>query len=325
MKDLELIKFVVSKNKLEWAWPTRFTSGVINRVYDLGSHVIKIEGSDLTDYAKDVLKPQAALMERVRALDAKIPKVIDSGEFEGSPYILMEKAKGRELVYDWLNFNLKQKENFIAQICEQLQIFHSVKNDFYSIAIYQNKNFENLKGATINLTDFTEIDKAKLKKEYAEDIEYLEGFLTENIEVLNEQNTAVLTHNDIHLENVFYKDNKVTAIIDFDWVSWAPKDYELRKIVDVFYYPKNYMAERLGQRYEGYRMTEEFKFLKKYYPGLFGIDNLLTRVRLYNLENVIYKTVDYQKGKWSENVMIELHQQIKDFYQGGWLSEVLLR
>ena len=322
-QDLELIKSVSKKNKLPEVKPVRFPSGVINRVYDLGNCVIKIEGSDLTNFAKGVLKFQPAVIGQLVALGAKVPRILDYSEFEGRPYILMEKAVGQNLIYDWLRFNLKEKENFIAQVCEQLQIFHSLKFDSYSIPIYQGKKFDNLKAALTNVVNFADIDKIKLKKDYREDLEFLEDFFAQNISLLDEKDPSVLIHNDIHLENIFHKGNEVTAIIDFDWATAAPRYYELWKIADVFYDPKKYGEEGLESIYQGYRMTEEFKFIKKHYLKLFETPDLLTKIRLFNLENVIYKITDYQKGRWSENVMIGLKQQINDFYRDGWLSEVL--
>lgn len=323
-KDIEIIKQVATKNRLETPdHPKKIASGVINRVYDLGSCVLKIEGSDLTNYAKGVLKPQAEIMEKLFSLGAKVPKVVDHGEFQGVPYILMEKAVGNNLVYDWLKFSLKEKENFIAQVCEQLQLFHSIKFDSYALPFYLGHQFENFKDAMVNVTNFKLIDKSKLKKEYVKDLEFLEDFFENNISILDERNTARLVHSDIHLENIFHQGDKVTAIIDFDWITAAPKDYELWKITDVFYDPKKTVEKGLESLYEGYRMTEEFKFVKKYYPGLFGSPNLLTRVRLFLLENMIYKVTDYQKGRWSEDVMKDFQQKVQDFYRGNWLSDLL--
>ncbi len=322
-RDLALIKFVVAKNKLPRVTPARFPSGVINRVYDLGNCVIKIEGSDETDYAKGVVKPQAGVISKLVSLGAKVPKIVDHGEFESHPYLLMEKVRGKNLVYDWLAFSMPEKENIIEQLCEQLKIFHSIKIDHYSLPIYLDHKFENLKDALANVTNFNLIDKMKLKKEYVEDIEFLEEFFAENISLLDEQNTAVLTHNDIHLENIFYEQNKITGIIDFDWVAAAPKDYELWKMTDVFYDPKKTVEQGLESLYDGYRMTEEFKFVKKYYPQLFEAPNLLTRVRLFHLENMLYKVTDFQKGRWSEDVLKSLHTQIDDFFRQDWLEKLL--
>ena len=287
-KDLALIKYVAEKNKLGEIVPTRFKSGQINRVYDLGQAVIKIEGSDQTNYAKGVLHPQATLINQLVEMGAKIPAVLDHGDFEGHPYILMEKAPGKNIVYEWLNMDSNQKEKIIAQVCEQLQIFHHLEFDSYCLPIYQGKKFKNLKDAFSNVVNFKLIDKTKLKKEYLEDVELLEEFFAKNINILDEKNTAVLVHSDIHLENIFHEGDKLTAIIDFDWITAAPKDYELWKITDVFYDPKKTAEKGLESLYQGYRMTEELKFIKKYYPELFASANLLTRVRLFHIENMVY-------------------------------------
>lgn len=322
MTDSEIIKLVANKNRLVLNFePTRYASGFVNHVYDLHKFVLKME--DGSEYYKGILKPQGEIIEKLVKAGAKVPQAVDAGDFEGRFYVLMEKLPGTNLSYDWLKFSSAEKENFIQQIAHQLQIFHSIQFDDYAITILAKKRFKNLQNAVANFINFKKIDKSKLKKEYVKDVEFLENFFEKNIHILDEKNTAVLVHTDISLENVFYQDNKITGIIDWDWVCQAPKDYELWEISDAFYNPKRRVEDHLKPLYEGYQMIEEFGLLKKYYPDLFSAPNLANRVRIFIMDDLIDRYVYYQNGKGTENLLIEARRQIKDFYQEGWLSRCL--
>ena len=320
--DERIIEEVTKKNNLQpLGHYSRFSSGIISRVYDLGNFVLKIEG-DRED-VKGILKTQPEVMNKLAGLGARVSRVVDYGEFMDKAYLLMEKIPGTILAYSWLGFSKKQKENFIAQLAEQLKIFHSMKFDAYAMPIHNSRPVHNLLEAVESLINFERIDKSKLKKEYLADLELLEKFYFENKPVLDETNTAVFVHSDIHLENIFYKDDDLTGIIDFDWGSQAPRDYELSKITGTFYEPLKTVEEKLEPLYEGYKMTEEYGFLKKYYPEFFDVENLLTRIRLFSLEDMANTIFDYQQGRWSESTMIGLKKSIDAYFRGGWLTQVL--
>ncbi|MBI4050770.1 MAG: phosphotransferase [Candidatus Doudnabacteria bacterium] len=322
MTDSEIIKIVANKNKLVLnREPARFTSGFVNHVYDLDKFVLKIE--DGSEYYKGILKPQGAVLGKLINAGAKVPKVFDTGDLEGRFYVLMEKVPGTNLSYDWLKFNLVEKESFIEQIAQQMQIFHSIKFDTYAITILAKKRFKNLRDSVANFVNFKKIDKTKLKKEFVADVEFLESFFEKNMHILNEHNTAVLVHTDISLENVFYQSNKIAGIIDWDWACQAPKDYELWEISDAFYNPKRRVEDQLKPFYEGYQMTEEFGFLKKYYPAMFATPNLINRIRIFIMDDLIDRFVYYQNGKATESLLVETQRQIKDFYKEDWLSKCL--
>jgi len=324
MNHDKIIQLIAHRNNLKVNSRRRYASGWINFVYDLNEkYIIKIQG-DL-NHADGILKPQAEITGRLLAQGAKVPKIFDAGEIMGKPYLLMEKLSGTNLVYDWLKFSLKQRENFMAQLAEQLKIFHSLIFDNYAITISSGLNQANLREAVRQVTDFKRINRDKVKKDYLKEVDFLEKFYLANESLLNEEKTGVLVHNDIHLENIFYQGNKITGLIDLDWVCQAPKDYELRKLVEVFYDPKKTVEKQLEPLFEGYQMTKECGWLKKYYPQLFEYPNLITRIKLFSLDNLINKIVDYQNGRWSEQVMINLRKQIQDFYRSDWLEKLFVQ
>ena len=321
IKDFNLIKNVFKKNNLPHPLKiTLFTSGQVNHVYDIDNkYVIKIEGQ--LEYARGLFSFQVELSDILLNKGARLPRIINAGKVDGKEYLLMEKISGKSLVYDWLKFSNKQKENFFAELAEQLKIFHSIKSDKYNIEIYLNKKYKNLRDAIENVIDFKCIDKDKLEKTYQEDLELLEKYYNQNLKILDETDTAVFVHNDIHFENIFYENDRITGIIDFDWGGYAPRDYELKKIIDFFYNPTNYVEDEMQVRYKGEKLKNEMIWLKKYYPELFSNDNLCDRLKLYYLGHVIFIFREYLTGRWSKNAVKEIHQKINDFYRHNWLEK----
>ncbi len=321
--DSKIIQHVTKKNKLRQPMEAnRFSSGSINRVYNLGDkYALKIEDRG----GHEILKPTPEITAKLLAQGAKVPKILDFDTVDGNSYILMEIMPGTNLVYDWMSFSDSQKENMIAQLAEQLQIWHSIKFSQYCIPIVSFQSFDNLQPAIERLfqKQNTRLQKDKLPKELAASIEMMEEFYHKNISLLDETGTAVLTHQDIHLENIFYQDNKLTGIIDLDWADQAPKDYELWKIMDTFHRPKFCVEEKISHLYGNYQMTKELGWLKKYYPGLFEVKNLANRIRLYYLDTLLETLVDYQNGLWGDSGLRKVVDKIPDFYQNFWLDKML--
>lgn len=325
--DSKIVQFVRQKNKLkEPLEAKRFSSGVINRVYDLtGQYVLKIEGDAEDGNGHPILKPLPDLTAKLLAKGAKVPKILDFDTVDGKRYVLMEKAQGNNLSYDWMSFSDSKKEKMIAQLAEQLQIWHSITFNEYCIPIVGEKPFKNLRPAIERLAtkEINGIKKDKLPKDFLPSVEVLEQFYHDNIGSLDETNTAVLVHHDIHLENIFYKDAELTCIIDLDWISQAPRDYELWKILDTFHAPKYTVEEHLEPLYEGYQMTKELGWLKKYYPNLFKVKNLPNRIRLYYLDPLLETVIDWQNGRWSKRALAKVADKVRDFYQNSWLDEAI--
>lgn len=318
--DLALIKKILLKNRIpEPANIARYQSGIANRVYDIDDrYIVKLEGE-----FKGILAHQKEVTNKLFEAGARVPRILDADIVEDVHYLLMEKVRGTNIVYGWLKFSMKQKEGFIAQVTEQLQRFHSVTFPEYAIRIASGPRFSNLKNAVARITDFTKIAKGKLSSGLRSDVELLEEFYTSHLPLLEETGSAVLVHNDLHLENIFHEGDEITAIIDLDWVCQAPKDYELWKIVEVFRDPKYTVEERLESLYENYRMVEEFGFLKKYYPALFEARHLADRVRLYYLEHMLDRIANYQGEESNEKAVRIFQEEMQDLFKSDWLDKIL--
>jgi len=324
-QDQKIITEVAKKNSLFLDNKiTEFSSGQINNVYNLNNkYVIKIEGG--MSYAKGIFEHQEKITRQLIKSGSKLPKIIDTGRIENKGYLLMEKLVGNNLVYDWPKLPEIEKERLISQLAEQLKIFHSLEYNEYNIEIYLGNNYPELEKTVHKAIGFERIDKNKLKTEHLKNLEMMEKFYQENKKVIKgEKGSAVFVHNDIHFENIFYQNNKIIGIIDFDWACQTPQDYELRNIADFFLFPFKYVEKKLEPKYQK-SLNKEMGYLKKYYPELFQIKNLATRIKIFYIIIFVRFIVDCQHGRWHDNqgFLDKVNKDIEKIYKSNILEKII--
>ena len=291
-----------------------------HQTFDLSDkYIVKIE-----DEKAGTLDHQKFFLDLLYAKGAKVPKVVEFGHSVGQTYLVTKKVAGDNLSIGWLSRPVEQREEIIKDLAEQLRIFHSVKFGQYLIPVLSNNLQGSLKESVLESTKFKLIKKDKLAPKYRACFELLQDFFQKKIYLLDEENTAVLVHNDIHLENLIGENKGLNGIIDFDWVCQAPKDYELWKIVEVAREPRHTVNGELLPLAPGYQMVEEFGWLKKYYPELFEASNLANRIRLYYIQELINnRFLDFQKGTLSEDLFSKVQSEIEDIFVSDWLDKLL--
>jgi aminoglycoside phosphotransferase len=323
--DLKIIKEILKKNKLQLGLKISKTpSGQINNSYVVdGRLVIKIQGEE--EYTKGIFNHQKEITDKLIKKGAQVPEVIDFGEIEGKDYILMTKIQGCNLIYNWLEFKEKDQQKLIKEIADNLKIFHSFRFKNYNIPLFLNKSFENLEDSLKVRCDFNRITKDNLDEEILAELDFLKDYYQVNRKFIQEENTAVLVHNDIHFENIFVdrERKKIKGVIDFDWIAYAPIDYELKKIIDFIYHPTRYLKADLKKAYLNYDITQILKYLKKAYPELFSNPDLAIRIKLYFVENIINLIHKYQWRGYPMSFLETLKEKIKVIYKSDWIEQIL--
>lgn len=305
----DLIGSVLRKNNLNPLLPaTRYTGGQINFVYQVGDDfVLKIE-RDL-----DVTPHQESIVKLAVEAGAKVPKILDAGNIAGRRYLLMERLRGEKLSHSWHTFSEDQKESFINQICEQMKILHSIKFDNYSPQ--RPREFDNFLEAIEWQMRQINIDQETLDNTTKTNLDLIKQFYQDHKEILDERGTAVFVHNDLHFENILFEREEITGIIDFDFSRQFPKDYELWHIVDFFFAPTYYVEKKLEPMWMNFQLGNELNCFKKYYPDLFNHPHLLTRLRLYFLDQML--------GDLQDGAIYKMNERVEAYFRGGWLETYL--
>ena len=310
----KIIRQVMQKNKIDVGVSIKeCNDGCINNVFQIGeNYILKIQKE------LGVLLHQPFIVQLGLDRGAKVPRTIDYGEIDSRQYLLTEKMPGKKLSCDWLFFSEIQKENFIIQIVEQLKILHSIRFDKYSPQ--RPHEFDNFKDAiafiTTSINGFDSVDTKKLDKQTGENFKFIKQYYQNNLDILDEVETAVFVHNDLHFENILYQGDEITALIDFDFARQAPKDYELWHLVDFFREPVYYVAKELEPMWRRYNIGNEIRYFKKHYPELFAYKDLLSRLRLYMVDQMIddikYPAID------------KFNKKVEDYFKNGWLERLLI-
>ena len=284
-KDEELADKILKKNKIRA--PIRyenFPGWAKNRVFILDhDYVIKLGGTygDI-----DIFKHQRALLNKLSDTGAKVPRIIDEGEIGGEKYLLMTKIPGHTLAQLWPTLGRKERNSYFSQIAEELKKYHSIKFKKYAIAICQKKPKGNLGNAVDTTIDFSKI--GQLRNQSAREIfEWISNYYQKNKKNLNESGTAALVFNDIRLENILASKGKISGFVDFDWLCQAAPDYELAKAVYYMYAPQYFSDPSLVKKMQA-PMKNEINAFKKAYPDIFDTPNLIIRLRIYFIRNILY-------------------------------------
>lgn len=303
-----ILNKILQKNDLSSENIQEFSWWQINHTYQIGDkYVLKLQ-NDL-----DVVIHQVSLIQEVKSKGALVPHIFDYGMIDGKEYMLMEKIAGRKLSESWHIFNKNQKESFIKQICEQLQIFHSTSFNLYSTQ--RPKEFSTWEEAIENYTDLTIIEGKEFDSQSSENIKLISDYYEKYKYLLNDVSPSVLIHNDLHFENILFEGDKITAILDFDFARQAPKEYELWHLVDFFHTPKYFVEDSLEDTWDKFTLGDELLLFKKYYPELFQDENLIHRLRIYFIEDILSH---YEAGFPERS-----NHQINSYFKKNWLEKKL--
>lgn len=312
--DLRIMRIIEKNNKIKIdKKPRRFASGKNNRVYDInGKYVLKIEGE--FDFCQGILKHQPVLLEKLLIAGAQVPQVLDQGTLEGKGYMLMNKLLGRNLGLYWHKFTRKEKDQLFHQIAIELKIYHSFKFSNYAISINLGNFSPSFRRAVWLTSNFDQIQEDLLDKPTQEMFLAIKNFWINNKHLIEENNTAVLVHNDAYLQNFLFQKNRLTGLVDHDWLCQAPPDYELWKILNYFHTPRFYVAPQLVNNYQK-PLKLELELLKKYYPEIFSVDRLLDRFRLFYIRSFLFMLKEYQQGNSQDIYLKKMKYKFRDFYQ----------
>ena len=202
-----------------------------------------------------------------------IPKLyISNTDKNDVPYMyeILEKIDGVSLYDVWYKLDESEREEIIKQLCEAMKKFHSNKGKTYDWAKRTSDLFVGL------------YEKAKQSKIFSDEelIELNDAYL--KFPELLKSDEFVLVHNDLHFDNIFYKNGKI-KLIDFERSLYAPKDFELDILYRMIRKPWKFASEENEQYTKLSDYENIMNYIEKYYPELIHIDNLYKRLAIYDI------------------------------------------
>ena len=185
-------------------------------------------------------------------------------------YEIIEKVDGVSLYNVWHTFSEEQREDIIRQLCDAMRQIHSNTGQKYDWIKLLKEQFSSLYNQAKELNIFSEEQQTLLEYAYSKFGNYLES------------DDFVLVHNDLHFDNIFYKDGKI-KLIDFERSIYAPRDFELDILYRMVRKPWKFASEDTEQYTNTSDYSTIMQYIEKYYPELVNVIYLHQRLAIYDM------------------------------------------
>ena len=136
--------------------------------------------------------------------------------------LVMERGRGKLLIDDFLDMDIKQQKDFYGQIIDLgNQVASLVSEDWGDIRNrYYYHSFANY--LTAKVKDYSDrIIEQRLARE--EDIKKIEKYFLDRVGIFDGEEHSHFIHTDLTIANVLYEKNQVTLLCDFDSAIRGPK------------------------------------------------------------------------------------------------------
>ena len=269
----EIICSIINKNKKifgENPDVEKINVGFTNTIYSINdSFIIKIctNNNNEENFKKEID------FYKANTANDLIPKLYYSNtDKKDVPYFyeIIEKVRGVSLYNVWHTFSEEQREEIIKQLCTAMKKFHSNIGQEYDWIDYWKKKFLPLYLKAKELHIFNEEELQLIDYAYAKFDRYLKS------------DDFVLVHNDLHFDNIFYNNERIT-LIDFERSIYAPKDFELGILFRMVKKPWKFASEENEQYTDSSDYTNIKLYVKKYYPELIDTLFLSQRLAIYDM------------------------------------------
>ena len=208
-------------------------------------------------------------------------------------YEIIEKIDGVSLYNVWHTLSDDERENIIKQLCEAMKTIHSNKSkeQNFDWNNYLQNQFTKLYSKAKTLNVFTQQEQKLIEYAFSKFSKYLK------------KEELVLVHNDLHFDNIFYKDGKI-KIIDFERSMYAPKDFELDILYRMIRKPWKFASEKTEQYTNSSDYTNIKLYIEKYYPELINVEFLPQRLAIYDMIYYLRQLINYPNSKELKNDVI---------------------
>lgn len=152
------------------------------------------------------------------------PEIVESGELEGWNYVVMTRLEGLEAKTVWPGLNVAERQQIAAELGLLLG------------AIHRNQAQHQLPATYTDWESFTEhqvktaIERQRVNNANPEWIQSLPTYVSDRIDLLNDNSTPVFLHGDVHLGNLLFhrRENrwKISGIFDFGDALCGCEEYD---------------------------------------------------------------------------------------------------
>lgn len=284
------IKKILTKEKLQFKNITKATSGFTNLVYFIDdNYVIKMSNQK---EIKEKLDKETSIYQNVKL--EFIPQYIANGTIEGYQYLIITKLQGTSLYSIWHKLSDDERKNCVHQIAKILKEFNSQDTSFLS-AEYKDYDWVNYMQSQLK-------EKSSVLFTLGYNIENIEKFVNSTLPQLFETNKFGLVYNDAHFDNFIYNNGKL-SLIDFDRTRVCPIDYEMLIFKCMCEDPLKFASEEDEPNVKLEDYTQIYNQFQIEYPELFNIDNIDSRIAIYQFNYRMKHALNCKDHEWIKELL----------------------
>jgi aminoglycoside phosphotransferase (APT) family kinase protein len=193
---------------------------------------------------------------------------------------------GESLHRLWVTLSEKEQDAIIAQLAACMQALHAWTHPLFGLLATPQLHQPTWHGWLGNRFRQSVEKLRRLESVFPPAIlAQVENHFLERQDLL-EARKAVLVHHDLWPGNILVQQGKITAILDFEFATWAPPEYELLLIEQFCLYPNDFVEEERAT-YACSDFASFIQRLRAQAPALFSDPDLRHRLDLYHIEYVL--------------------------------------
>lgn len=182
--------------------------------------VIKIYGPFRAGYGRE----KAALEFAYDKLSIEVPTIVQSGELEGFPYLVLKRLTGTPMREVWSSIELPERIEIVSRLGTGLRELHAHSAARCGIALKRDW------ASFIERQADMAVERQRACGANPEWLESLPAFMAERLKLLPTNAEAVLLHGDVHPGNVLLAVSgghwRITGLFDFADSRIGFREYE---------------------------------------------------------------------------------------------------
>jgi aminoglycoside phosphotransferase (APT) family kinase protein len=190
---------------------TELSRGVANYVFQLGQRLI-LRTPRTASFADD-LRKEIAVVPVARGAGVRTPAIVAHGTTEGTPYVVMERVEGNDLVE-------RASTEVWVELGREVGLLHRIGRQFLS-------------GVPVDSGGDGQAVERLVERGYldAGTAQWLAGWMHELDERFDREAPAVLLHGDLAPQNIMVDNaGRFAALIDWGDAAWGPRAMEFAKL-----------------------------------------------------------------------------------------------
>ena len=282
---------------------------------------------------RERLVREAALL---RSLPEEVPhvEVLDEGRVEDLTWMLTRRVEGHVLSEVWEDLDVATRRDAFRQLALTLEALHSwepplalarllsARSDQWlrldagnGRRLYEDQ-VDSILGTDVNPLP---VARALVLLSAARGMDGVDPALVDSVgarlaelapfDPFSDDKDQVLVHGDAHLGNVLWRDGRLVALLDFEWVRWGPADLELQPFCRTL--EEGHPAEALPE-------------LAASYPRLTSHPHVVERLWLYDLAAVLRHLLVWPPGDPAESPPFHPLHRLPEMVKGSEYIEGLL-